>query len=416
MKLLKKISTRYIGYSLIILLVGSTIIYFGIKQLVNDELREKLDSTKQRVIKNLISGKEINFPPLVEVKEIPSSFHPKRLNEIKDTVIYNPFQREEESFKELNSLYNLKDKVFFITVRLDAVENSDLIFTMGVPAFLLLLLIIISFNFISNRINTNIWKPFYENLKSLKKYSLINNQKLNLIDSDIDEFEDLNEVLDELTNRLKDDYIKLKEFSENASHEMQTPLAIINAKLDNLLQNEKMDEKDVQQIQTILRTVNRLSKLSKSLTLLTKLESAEYQSLKKIKVKGFIQNRINDFIGLAENKRIKVETKYEGNPEIEINNDLLEILISNLFINAVKHNLQNGLIKISLLQRTLIIKNTGKQLVRKPETMFERFVKGEQSSDSTGLGLTIVKQICDMNKILIDYKFQKPYHIITLHF
>jgi signal transduction histidine kinase len=254
------------------------------------------------------------------------------------------------------------------------------------------------------------------NLEKLKNFSVENKDKLSLINTDIDEFNDLNNSLIELTGKISRDYKKLKEFSENASHELQTPIAIIKAKIEAMLQDESLSSEAAAQLQTINSTATRLARINKSLTILSKLDSEEYEEKKVIALKNFIQKKVKDFIEIAESKRIVVEIKTLEDFDIRINEDHLELLLSNLFSNAIKHNYEGGKIIIDLHESAFTIKNTGMPLDKEPKKMFERFEKGKYSSESYGLGLVIVKEICDAYKIRIDYTVQDEWHEIRIVF
>ena len=415
MKLLNKINRNYALLSSLIFLVGIIFIFIFMEYFISSEIDEKLETQKLNVIKNLDQGLKVEFTPFVEVKEIVNqNFNVEE--EIKDTSIYNKFENEFDSYRQLKTIYSNGNKSYLIIVRTDNIEKSDLLFTIGIPFSIILLLTIFISNLIVRKINISIWKPFYMNLEKLKNFSVENKDKLSLINTDIDEFNDLNNSLIELTGKISKDYKKLKEFSENASHELQTPIAIIKAKIEAMLQDESLSSEAAAQLQTINSTATRLARINKSLTILSKLDSEEYEEKKVIALKNFIQKKVKDFIEIAESKRIVVEIKTLEDFDIRINEDHLELLLSNLFSNAIKHNYEGGKIIIDLHESAFTIKNTGMPLDKEPKKMFERFEKGKYSSESYGLGLVIVKEICDAYKIRIDYTVQDEWHEIRIVF
>lgn len=415
MKLLNKINRNYAFLSSLIFLVGMILIFMFMKYFISAETDEKLETTKLNVIKNLKQGLRVKFTPFVEVKElVTNNFN--FVEEIKDTLIYNKFENDYDSYRQLKTIYSNDKKTYLIIVRTDNIEKSDLLFTVGIPFSIILLLTIFVSNLIVRKINTFIWKPFYKNLEKLKNFSVENKEELSLINTGIDEFNDLNNSLMELTGKISRDYKKLKEFSENASHELQTPIAIIKAKIEAMLQDEKLNSEAAAQLQTINSTANRLARINKSLTILSKLESEEFEEKKVIGLKCFIQNKVEDFIEIAESKRINFQISLLDDVTLKVNEDLLELLLSNLLSNAIKHNYEGGKIIIELQDSTFTIKNTGMLLEKEPEKMFDRFEKGNQASKSSGLGLVIVKQICDLYKIRINYTVQDEWHQIKLFF
>ena len=414
MKLLTKINRRFALFSALALLFGVLLIYLFMRYFVQANLEENLRLNKLNAVKELRIGHKVEFAPFLEVKEISSERMKNTTDEIKDTLIYNEVEREPDSFCQLKSFQNINGKYYQIIVRQDNVEQEDLIYSIVIPVFILLLLILIISNLAVNRISIAIWKPFYNNLEKLKRFSASDKNKLDLTESGIDEFKDLNYALIELTEKVKADYVRLKEFSENASHELQTPIAIIKAKVEAMMQTEITEEK-LAQLHAITKVLNRLSRLNESLTLLTKLESADYEGKKEINLKNILTRMDEDFREIAEASGIKIENDLAENIFIKFNEDLLEILLSNLIINAIKYNIKNGKIFVSLSDGQFKISNTGIALKKDAEKMFNRFEKDDQSSDSPGLGLTIVKQICDINKLYVEYSYAEYLHTVKIN-
>ncbi len=416
MKLLKIINKRYAFFSVLVLITGLILIYFFLQYFINSETIEKLQDTKQYVINSLDAGKNIEFYPLIDIAEVDEVPQLNNTESVKDTVLFNPVENEPDSYKQLSFYHQANNKIFRVMIRTDNIESFDIMLSLGLPLFLLVLVVLLISNIIVNRINFRIWKPFYNNLNLLKKFSAADEDDLKLISSDIDEFKDLNSSLSELTNRIRKDYRELKEFSENASHELQTPLSIIKIKIESLMQDENLEETQLGKIQSVYKMINRLSRLNKSLTLLSKIGSIEYEKKEDIPLKAFILKKAEEFKEIAAEKNISVAAEFEQDKKIKINSDLLEILFSNLFSNAVKYNVENGSINIKLTGNKLIFRNTGYPLIKTPEKMFERFEKGEQSGESSGLGLTIVRQICSINNYEIEYETENAFHIISITF
>jgi signal transduction histidine kinase len=218
-----------------------------------------------------------------------------------------------------------------------------------------------------------------------------------------------------MTAKMTKDYQSLKEFSENASHEMQTPLAIIGNRVELLLQ-ETQDEKEIKTLNDVNRATNRLTKLQKALALLTKLSNKEFTDHKRIRLRTIVENQIENFRDLISYKKISFKYEIEDDPVLIVNGYLLEILISNLFNNAIYHNVEGGKIYIKVLGTYLEISNTGAVPDIDPTLYFDRFRKGKPDSETSGLGLSIVKQICDFYGYEIKYTYEKGMHILKVSF
>lgn len=416
MKLLNKINRPFIGFASILILVGAFVIYLLIYTYVMEEAEENLYLIKARAVKNINSKIQSDFYPILEVDTISTAAAKLIEDSFTDTMIFDPVEHERERFLQLISAY-VKDSVGYrIITRSTNIHAEDILFSVGVPILALLVIILITSFFIINRISFSIWKPFYSNIKTLKKFSASDKEKIQLLDFDIDEFTNLNESLLELTEKIRRDYNNLKVFSENISHELQTPLAIIKTKTELMIQDSNLDIEKIKQLQIINKTVNRLSKLNSSLILLVKIESADYSNKKEINLNGFIKQKIGEIFEIAESAGITITTNFNEELVIKINEFLFEIMFSNLITNAIKHNIENGTIEISLAGDKLTIKNTGKAAEKEPTELFERFVKGAHTNDSTGLGLTIVKQICEINKFGINYTYADNFHLVEIIF
>ena len=416
MKLLTIVNKKYAVFSVIILLTGMVIIYFFLQYFINSEVLEKLENTKQNVIKSLDAGNKVEFYPLIDIITLDKDQGVNETEAVTDTIIYNNIEKEPDSYKQISFIYSHGETRYLIFVRTDNIDPYEIMLSLGLPLFILILAVLLISNIIINRINFRIWQPFYENLGLLKKFSASDLAEIKLSESSIDEFRDLNKTMIELTNRIRKDYRQLREFSENASHELQTPLSIIKIKIESMLQDEKMDIEQLDKVQSIYKMINRLSRLNHSLTLLSKLESIEYEKKSKISLKEFVSKKISDFSEITDAKGIGLKARLDSDTEITANTDLLDILFTNLLSNALKYNTDNGEIIVDINENVLVMKNNGHPPSGDTEKMFDRFVKGEQSGESSGLGLTIVKQICDMSGFEIRYTFEDSWHIIRLTF
>jgi signal transduction histidine kinase len=205
----------------------------------------------------------------------------------------------------------------------------------------------------------------------------------------------------------------LKLFSENASHEIQTPLAIIRSKLDLLIQDEGLTEKQSDLLQGAFSSVSKLSRIQQSLLLLTKIDNKQFAGNSQIIMTQEVRNKIEEFRELWANKGIVVSEEIQES-EIHCNKELLEILLNNLFSNATRHNVANGLIKIKLEEREFQLSNTGPAEALDVNRLFRRFYKGNMHGDNNGLGLSIVKEICDVSSILMTYDYLDNMHCFKL--
>jgi signal transduction histidine kinase len=234
-------------------------------------------------------------------------------------------------------------------------------------------------------------------------------------ETDIKEFNDLNNSLNQMAGKIHTDYVSMKEFTENAAHEMQTPLAIAQSKLELLMQDGNLKEEQIDSIIQATEALSRLSKLNQSLLLLAKIENNQYETNEVISLKGVNQKYLKLFDELIKDKQLIVETDFAGDFSLNLHPLLADSLISNLIGNAIKYNFTGGKILISIKDNTYQILNTSTLPPIAPAQIFQRFNKVKSNvENSNGLGLAIVKKICDTYNLAIFYEGENNQHRFTI--
>lgn len=281
-------------------------------------------------------------------------------------------------------------------------------------AFASILTLAIGALFFGNRLLfKRVFRPFYDSLERLESYKLSDKEEVAFPPTSTEEFAVLNQRLAYFIRHSQREYTALKEFSENASHELQTPIAIIRSKLDQLLQSPNLGEKELSGIEDIQQTLQQAVHLNKTLLLLTKIGNQEFSETELIDVKVTILHFVDLFSELIQMKELDL-TLDLADYTCAANPYVLDLLFSNLIHNAIKHNVKGGTISIRLTQGLFQISNTGRELEFPTEQYFNRFKKGSQQESSSGLGLAIVKQICDVSEYEISYQTDKQEHRLSV--
>ncbi|QHT67822.1 HAMP domain-containing histidine kinase [Rhodocytophaga rosea] len=416
MKLIDRFTLWYLFISAIVLVIGGMLVFNSVQNEILAEEDRRLRDTVKLIARSLEAGTEIDdiAGHQVAIHELAQTASLIPMHVTDTLAWFAPHQHYERELRATAS-YKFKDKHYFISASNLIAESDDLL--KGVSnslwwTFLLLLLVV----GISSRLISNwVLKPFQNTLQVIQSFHLKQQHPIELMPTTTREFKTLNQFLKKMTTKALEDYRSLKEFSENASHELQTPLAIIRGKLE-LLMDQTIDDNQARLILEAHNAVDKLSKINKSLTLLTKLENQEFEAIHPINFSKLTEDTLQSFDELVEMKSLALEKQIEPNIHLTLNPELAIILLNNLLANAIRHNHENGSIRVILSSAGLTVQNTGNPPEMPIEQLFERFKKSNQSSDSIGLGLSIVKQICELNYFKVNYRYQDQLHTLDIVF
>lgn len=280
----------------------------------------------------------------------------------------------------------------------------------GVIILVLAVAIVLTVRIISRRT----WKPFNETLQQIEKFHLENGVLPELPQSGIEEFARLNQVLTALMRNSLASYNAQKEFTENASHELQTPLAVFQSKLDLLLQQPDLSEYQAELIQSLYEITNRLTRLNRSLLLLAKIDNSQYERREKINLSEFINKLLPSLESLSGD--ITFHKDFKTSLTVYANRILLESLVNNLVVNAVRHNRPGGEILLTLWDGKLILSNTSDEPALDERLIFNRFYRPSEKVKGNGLGLAIVKAICMYHGWTANYRYENNRHTFIITF
>ncbi len=264
-------------------------------------------------------------------------------------------------------------------------------------------------------VSKNLWRPFEQTLESIRTFRLEKSKVPDLPQSDVKEFDTLNKALRRLMVKSVNSYQAQKEFTENASHELQTPLAIFQAKLELLLQQPELTENQAVIIQDLFQMTSRLSRLNRNLLLLAKIDNEQFDHKEAIRLDAFVDRLLPSLESISG--QLTIERRYSAEPVMVMaNGALLESMVSNLIVNAVRHNRVGGKITISIGGDALCVSNTSDEPALSAEHIFNRFYRPAQGKGGNGLGLAIVKAICDYHGWKVEYGFHDGAHDFTVNF
>lgn len=415
MRLLTKNTLVLLAVTLIIFVAGGFVFYSQLKKIMNEEAVEALYIKKSEIENYITKNKKL--PESISLEELLIFAESKNLSKesLNDRMIYIEEEQEDMPYKQLSFNVVFEDKNYTCTVSKSLLEADDLIETILQSFSIIIGLLIIVFVSINYLFSKQIWKPFFKTLKQINDYEIENHQVLNFESNGAKEFEQLNEAIKKMTQKISNDFNNLKSFTENASHELQTPLSIIKNKIELLLQTEGLTDELAKQLIEISQTTNRLSKLNQTLLLMTKIENNQFTNTETINFSNIVTNKLKQFEDLIEIKQLTITSSID-NITVLIHPMLADIIVSNLLSNAIKYTPEKGEIKINLNTSIFTISNNGAPLKAKDNELFTRFYKENEDSTSTGLGLALVKQIAAINKHKVNYGYLNSSHTFTYFF
>ncbi len=411
-----KLFTRYNRINLLatvfIFLLASLVFYFFLRQVLVKQVDEDLEIEQTEIV--AYANRYQRLPDITQQEDQKVFYlagqQPVKGNHFK--TISNHLN--EEDVREILFSLQLPDGWRNIVVSKSLEGTDHLTRSVATIALATILLILIASFLVNRLVLRQLWKPFYGTLSAMQKFRISNAAALQLASSNIDEFELMNTTLAQTTQKAAQDYILLKEFTENASHELQTPLAIIRSKLELVIQ-EPLSKTQSHAVQQAADASKLLGRINRSLLLLAKIQNHQFAEKETVEMKAVIKEKLSAFEGIILDKEITVNPTL-NNKQLLMNADLTGLLISNLLSNAIKHNRRGGAINISLRDKHLMIGNTGAEYALDESRLFARFYNPAKAENSTGLGLSIVQQICADSGFSIHYRFENGLHCFSISF
>jgi len=421
MRLNNKTIRNYLFYSSVIFLLTIPVFYFVVRKVLLHSVDSSLKAQFREIRDNLDeirTSDELKAWTKMDKDILLTPTNIRIKDKVYSTTRFSPKHQEQEPYREIagNVSIGERGQLYQLIISSSLVENEDLLGSILLVQTSVLLVLIGGMLWINQKISRRLWQPFYVALKNMQTFELNKQSDLNFKASTTDEFNELNKAINHLFSRSTQLYQHQKEFTENASHEMQTPLAIFQSKLELLMQTTPISEEQAGLINALDETNRRLIKLNKSLLLLTRIENNQYQTTESISIAQLCQRLIGQFQPYAENKNIIVQTRFSNDITVNVNHTLIEILVGNLLTNAIRYNRNNGEVTIATETNSLTIGNTGAFAALDASRIFDRFHKQNGQEDSTGLGLAIVKNICTLYSYDVNYNFNNGWHFFAVNF
>ncbi|KOS06188.1 hypothetical protein AM493_09205 [Flavobacterium akiainvivens] len=418
---LQNYTLRYLLVALLpVIAIWAGLFYAVITEEVYDNIDDGLKNSKLLIIRETYAHPELLNAPEYGINQYKIEPLPKGSYDFSDKFIstfeFMEYDDDDEPVRLLQTVFNdAQGNPHRLTIRASLIEEDELLEDLLLALIGLYIMLVMSIAILNRVVLKRAWKPFYGLLEKLRLYKPGKGQVFENPDSKVAEFKTLANELREMLQRNEATFESQKQFIENASHELQTPLAISLNKLELFAENNTLPEEQMAELGKISDTLHRLVRLNKSLLMLSKIDNHQYDETEEVNITILTSQLLEDFEPLAEHRNIKISMVVQGNIAYKINKGLAVALLSNLIKNAIIHNYEGGTISINSSKGLFTIENTGSTKTLYKEMIFKRFYREGSNEQSTGLGLALVKSIADSNHITLGYSFNGN-HIFSLAF
>lgn len=422
MKLFYRVLIHLLVGIFVVLSGWAMVFYMGIMEEITDEVDDSLEDYTELIVTRSLAGKELpahdsgsNNQYFLREVDIDYALSREKIC-YRDSMVYIAEKKETEPARILTTIFKDKEERYFeVVVYTPTIEKQDLrqaMFLLLVGLFVCLLIAILIIN---------VWvfhgsmKPFYRLLDWLEHFRL--GKKNAPLDNPtyITEFRKLNEAVSRYAAHSEEVFEQQKQFIGNASHELQTPLAICQNRLEMLMEDETLGEHQMEEILKTYQTLEYVSKLNKSLLLLSKIDNSQFVETKAVCINEVLRRYAEDYQEVYAYREIRLEMEERGELCMSMNETLAVVLVTNLLKNAFVHNRYKGIVRIEVTASCIRFGNTGLDEPLDEMRIFERFYQGSKKREgSTGLGLAIVDAICRQYHLKICYRFSQGMHWFEL--
>jgi signal transduction histidine kinase len=413
MKLLHRTSLYQLALAVPLVFVGTALAYVLVRAVVREEMDEQLQHQADLVLSDVRNGQRTfsSTAPDVYIALVPGALAKPFF---KDTVMFNMAENEDLPWRAGYFPVTLTNgSTRTVVIARSLVETEELVMVLALSMTVLLALISLGNVFLNRWLSRKLWRPFHDTLIELQGFEADGPRIPRLPDTDVDEFTTLNRTLKAMTTKLSADFTAQKRFTEQAAHELQTPLAVMQGKLDNLIQFPNMGEQEAGVIDGLFQARERMGRTVANMLLLARIGNQQFPP-ERIDWSALFAEQHAILEDLIAQRGIRYSIRQDQPCNLRLNALLAEVLVANLLRNAVQHNLPAGAVNVVLGADGFLITNTGPDLSVNPATLFERFAKSDTSSPSTGLGLSMVKEIADQNGLHLSYGYAAGVHTLVV--
>lgn len=421
MKLFNKVFIRLFLCIVVVLGIWAVCFFYAMMDEITDEVDDTLEDYSELIIRRSLAGE--NLPSndsgsnnQYYITEVPQEYALARpAISYKDSMVYIIAKKETEPARMVTTIFqDSVGRYYQLEVSVPTVEKKDLkesIFYLIVALFAGLVLVVLIINYL---VFKKTMAPLYELLRWLDSSRIGSGEKVPCVNTDTAEFRELNDAIAKYAGHSEELFEQQKQFIGNASHEVQTPIAICMNRVEMLMEDEAVTEKQMEELVKMHRTLEYVSRLNKSLLLLSKIDNSQFVEMSDVDFNELLKGFVEDYSEVYAYKDLDFSFEENGSFRAKLNGVLGNILATNLLKNACVHNIKGGKVEIRCAEDFVQIRNTASEGALDCNHIFERFYQGHKKEGSTGLGLAIADAICRQYGLVVSYSFEYRMHCFVL--
>ncbi|MBK7297613.1 MAG: HAMP domain-containing histidine kinase [Flavobacteriales bacterium] len=412
MKLLNR-SLLHLSLALLLVLgLWSVAFFFVLRNAVQDSIDEGLDDQEEVITYRIKSDSTLlgirdlglyGFAIEPAAEKVKKSF--------RDTSLFIPSEGEVESVRLRNGTFKHEGQYYRIQIYTSTVEEDDLVEHIALALIALYVAVLLTIMLVNNVVLKRTWQPFHAMLDHFKTFRLGTARSLPDVPTKVYEFNELKAAANSLVRHATDAYADQRAFTENAAHELQTPLAIAINKLELLVEHGGSEEERMVAVGEVIAVLERLTRLNRSLLLLARIDSRLFPDEQEVSFATLAAEVMEEFTDLAEHREVEMQLETQGDLTLAMDPALARTLVTNLLKNAIVHNHAGGRVTVLVVQGRVVVHNTGSTPALDAERIFLRFHKETKAEGGTGLGLAIAKAIADLYDMQLTYRYDTVHEL-----
>ena len=420
MKLIYRITLRLAILLLPIMFIWGTVFYFSMVSEINDEADDSLEDYAELLVRRVLAGKELPMPGngsnnTYSIEPLPEGYAADASISFKDKRVYIHEKKETEPARELTMVFRDKEnRAYRLVVSTPTFEREDLLEAVFFHLVTLYLLLMLTIIVITALVFHYSMRPLYALLRWLDNYIPGNGTDGLPVEKDVVEFKKLTEAARSTIERAENYMERQKQFIGNASHELQTPLAVIGTRIEWIIDNTPLTEEQFAELSKIRQSLHRMNRLNRTLLLLSKIDNNQFPERKDIDLVKVIEGELEVYTDIYAGNGIDCHKNLPSSFIVNMNESLAATMVTNLVKNAFLHTQEGGTVVVAIEKGCMTVSNDGNEPLDATR-LFDRFYTSGKSG-STGLGLALVKSIADSYNFDVEYSFDRGKHSFTVMF